>query len=202
MLNNNKNLILQKYKFEKNKLLAQTYTYYSGSDDTYSGGESPLQCTVDRNMLQRWPGFLLACPKQPILWRVQVERQRWHLILHQSRFWRQSCCSELGGKTASNLPTDMARVNFGCLTNFHDGWWFVCCSKMWRNKTKQRFSEMHFVAQATSTVFVQLRKPTGVLPSTKQSEENKTFPFWQYKEQYTRLTITSEWFLSTAANNH
>ena len=34
---------------------------------------------------------------------------------------------------------------------------------------------MHFVAQATSTVFVQLQKPTGVLPSTKQREENKTF---------------------------
>ena len=28
------------------------------------------------------------------------------------------------------------------------------------NKTKQRFSEMHFVAQATSTVLVQWQMPT------------------------------------------
>ena len=40
---------------------------------------------------------------------------------------------------------------------YYDGWWFVCCSKVVWNKT--RFSEMHFVAQATSswssTVFVE-----------------------------------------------
>ena len=34
----------------------------------------------------------------------------------------------------------------------HDRWLFVCCSKIWWNK--KRFSEMHFVAQATSTVQV------------------------------------------------
>ena len=39
------------------------------------------------------------------------------------------------------------------------------------NKNNKRFSEMHFVAQATSTVFVQLQKLTGFYPSTKQKAE-------------------------------
>ena len=61
---------------------------------------------------------------------------------------------------------------------------------------------MHFVAQATSTVLVQLQKLTGVNPFTKQNEENKTFTFWHNKESYIRLTIKSEKFLTIAANNH
>ena len=62
---------------------------------------------------------------------------------------------------------------------------------------------MHFVAKATSAVLVQLQKPTGVYPSTKQKQESQTFTFWHNnKESYIRLTIKSEEFLTHASNNH
>ena len=52
------------------------------------------------------------------------------------------------GKYQQNVQASRLLIwNMNLFLGDHDGWWFVCCSKMWRNKIKQRFSEMHFVAQ-------------------------------------------------------